>query len=65
MSEYTIELLECDTHDTRLTQRHLQQGRLTPAGLNAYLKDLPDVASEGEYVNVQLGGDSADEADDT
>jgi hypothetical protein len=61
MPDYKIKVLECDLHDTRLTQRHLRAGRLDQKGHRAYLDALPDLAAEGEEFVVHLGAEPEEE----
>jgi hypothetical protein len=61
MPDHDIRILECDLHDNRLTHRHLQARRLSPAQLTAYLEALPDLAEEGEEFIVHLGAEPPDE----
>jgi hypothetical protein len=48
-----------DFIDKRLEERLMDRGELTESSMGKYLKGLPDLADEAEFVN--LGGETTEE----
>jgi hypothetical protein len=58
-SAYSIRRLECDPYDSRVTQRHINDARISREELAKHLQSLPDEAGQADEVRILLTEDES------